>query len=363
MAKNKILRVGVLGQGRSGYAMHVRWFREARDQYKVVAVSDEMPERLKEAREEFGARTYTDYKKLLKDKSLGLDLVVNAMPSFLHPKGTIDALNAGHNVVCEKPLAKTVKDYDKMVAVARRNKKLLLPFQNSRFLPYFQKIQEVIASGKLGKIIYIRSNWSGFARRWDWQTLQEFWGGNLLNTGSHPIDHAIVLFGDKNPKVFSRMVSENPFGDADNFTIVVLYGKDSPTIEVVLNSFQTYPQGESYNISGTCGGLTGEGAGLKWKYFNPVKSPTPQNTGKWSSNRTYCSEQLEWIEESWAPPKTEYDGIQFNSKAFYDNVYDIMVNKGKRIITLDQVRRQIEVMEECYRQNHLQRLKTKFRKK
>ena len=44
-------------------------------------------------------------------------------------------------------------------------------------------MQEVIASGVLGEIVHIRSSWSGFQRRWDWQTRQDLWGGSLLNTG------------------------------------------------------------------------------------------------------------------------------------------------------------------------------------
>ena len=59
-----------------------------------------------------------------------------------------------------------------MIAAAKKNKRLLAPFQNSRFDAFYKKINEVIDSGVLGEIIHIRTNWSGFARRWDWQTRQ-----------------------------------------------------------------------------------------------------------------------------------------------------------------------------------------------
>ena len=356
----QILRVGILGQGRSGHSIHYRWLREAPKQFQIVAVADQMRERVKEAKEEFGAKTYRDYRDLVKDDSLELDLVVNSLPSFLHPKGTIAALEAGCHVVCEKPAAKTVTDFDQMVETARRNKKLLLPFQNSRFQPAFKKMQDVIASGKLGKIVYIRSNWSGFARRWDWQTRQEYWGGNLLNTGPHPMDHAVLLFGNKTPNVFCRQASENPFGDADNFSMVVLYGKDAPTVEVVISSFQAYPQGETYNVCGEFGGLTGGAGGLTWKYFNPAKAPAHKFKGEWSDKRSYCGEKLKWIEKTWSPPEGEL--FQTLSKAFYDNAYDIIVNKAKRVIKLPEVRRQVAVLEECARQNRLPKLKERFLK-
>ncbi len=358
---NGILRVGVLGQGRSGHGIHVKWLREVPGQYKIVAVSDEMPERLKQAEEELGVRTYARYQDLLSDSELELDLVVNALPSFLHPKGTVEALEAGHHVVCEKPLAKTVTDFDGMVEAAGRTGKLLLPFQNSRFYLFFRKMREIIASGKLGKIVYIQVNSSNFSRRWDWQTIQEFWGGNLLNTGPHSMDQAVVLFGEESPEVFSRLASENPYGDADNFALVVLYGKNAPTIEVVVSSFQAYRLGEQYNVSGTCGGLEGGPKGLKWRWFEPEKAPDHNFEGEWSDRR-YCREKVEWVEESWTPPESEIGIWEQNSKAFYDNVYEVIVNGAKPVVTVAQVRRQVAVMEECHRQNPLPRMERKFGK-
>jgi scyllo-inositol 2-dehydrogenase (NADP+) len=353
-----VLRVAVLGQGRSGYDIHVRWLRQATSQFKIVAIADQLAERRQEAADQLGCAVYDDYRKLLKDKSLKLDLVVNALPSFLHPKGSIAALNAGYHVVCEKPAARSVKDFDKVVAAANAAGKLILPFQNSRFYPFFQKMREVIASGKLGKIVHIRSNWSGFGRRWDWQMQQEFHGGNLLNTGPHPVDQAIILFGEDMPKVFARLHSECPWGDADNFSQVVLYGPGKPTIEIVLNSFQAFPMGDQYNVSGTYGGMTGSASGLKWKYFDPATAPTHSYNGEWSEKRSYCRESLTWIEESWAP--TGESTFEVLSRGFYDNAYDIIVNNGKRIITLEQVRRQVAVMEEAWRQNRLPKQARKF---
>ena len=355
---SKVLRVGVLGQGRSGHDIHVAYLRQAPDRYQVVAVADQMPERW-EARDQLGAKAYSDYRDLLKDRSLALDLVVNALPSYLHPKANIEALNMGYHIVGEKPAARTVKDFDRVVQAAKKSRRHYFPFQNSRFYPFFAKMREVIDSGKLGKIVYIRSNWSGFARRWDWQTHQEYWGGNLLNTGPHPMDQAIVLFGGKAPKVFARLVSENPFGDAENFVMVTLYGKGAPTIEIMINSFQAYPQGEQYNVCGTLGGLTASPKEMKWKYFDPAKAPDHEFKGEWSDKRQYCREPLEWIEESWTAPAGG-ESFDILSKGFYDEVYNVMVNGAKPVITHSQVRRQIAVMEECHRQNKMARKKKHF---
>lgn len=347
----KIIRTAVLGQGRSGYGIHVRWLREAKDQYQVVAVADQLPER-HEAVQEFNAKAFTDYKDLLRDKSLQVDLVVNALPTHLHTEGTVAALDAGYHVLSEKPFALNVADFDKMTAAAERNERKLFAFQNSRFQPAFIEIQNLLASGKLGKLIHARLVYSSFARRWDWQSRQKFGGGNINNTGPHPLDQAIVLFGDRMPHVSSKLACSNPFGDADDFAIVTFNGKDAPVIEVVVSSFMAYPQGDTYNICCTAGGITGNATSLKWKYFDPAAAPKQAPAQGWSEKRGYNSEQLPWVEETWNNPHAA-DGFQQMSHGLYNNVYDAIVSGAEPVVKLSEVRRQIAVLEEVHRQNPL----------
>ncbi|MHC4873431.1 MAG: Gfo/Idh/MocA family protein, partial [Planctomycetota bacterium] len=184
----KKLRVGIGGYGRSGRNIHAEWLRQDPKKFEIVAVADQLADRRKDAKDEWGCPVYKDYKELI--KKTDMDFFVNATPSNLHAKGTVEALNAGHNVVCEKPLGRTVKEFDGMVTAAKKNKKKFIPFQNSRFYPFFKKMREVIDSGVIGDLVSVRSVWGGYGRRWDWQTKQEFYGGNLLNTGPHPMDHA-----------------------------------------------------------------------------------------------------------------------------------------------------------------------------
>ncbi len=355
------IKTAILGQGRSGYGIHYAWLRQVPELFQIVAVADLLPERCTEAANEFGAECFPDYRELLANNELEIDLIINALPSFLHPQATLDSLTKNYHVVCEKPLARTVADFDQMVHTSEKVERLLLPFQNSRFVPYFTKLQEVLASGKLGRIINIRLNWSGYARRWDWQTIQEFWGGNLLNTGPHPVDHAVVLFGDQEPGIFCKLVSDNPFGDAENHCQLTLYGENAPIVDVVVSSLQAYPQGDTVNVSGTLGGLTGGSTGLKWKYFDPKNAPEHVFNGSWSDKRGYCQEDLDWIEESWSNT-SKRDLFDQMCKSFYEDVYRLLVEGGNRIIKLDQVRRQIKIMEECHRQNPMPQFDKMFLK-
>ena len=150
----KVLRVGIGGYGRSGCDIHAHWLREVPEQYKIVAVADQLAERREDAARDFDCPTYEDYRELLEKTEM--DFFVNALPSFLHIPGTIAAIQAGHNVVCEKPAARAVKDFDSAVAAAEKAGKLYAVFQNGRFYPFLAKMREIMASGLLGEIVHIR---------------------------------------------------------------------------------------------------------------------------------------------------------------------------------------------------------------
>ncbi|MCX7591238.1 MAG: Gfo/Idh/MocA family oxidoreductase [Kiritimatiellae bacterium] len=352
----RVFRVGIAGYGRSGCDIHGRWLKQVPHQYRVVGVADQMKERREDAVRDFGCAVFADYRDLI--KNVEMELFVNALPSYLHVRGSLDALRAGCHVGCEKPLAKTVSEFDRVVETARKKRRVFAPFQNSRFDPAFAKVREVIASGVLGEIIHIRMVTSSFARRWDWQTLQKLFGGNLVNTGPHPLDQALVLFGPRKPKVFSVLKSIQPCGgDADDFALVTLYGKNAPVVEVVISSYLAYPAGSRYMVNGVYGGLAGDSEKLEWRYYDPTTAPQhpkPQ-PGVWSDQRRYCQEKLEWKTETWTRPAGPVTGFDINSKGFYDNLYEVLAHGAELVVKPAEVRRQIAVFEECRRQNPLPR--------
>lgn len=350
------VRVAIAGFGRSGYGIHAEYLKTD-PRFQVVAVADEIAERREDAVKLFQCEVFEHYPEMLAHGNF--DLLVNATPSKFHVEASLAGLRSGFHVLSEKPSATTLAQFDAITAAAEKAGKYFFPFQNSRYYPYFRKIRQIIASGVLGRIICVRSNWSGFARRWDWQTLQSECGGNLYNTGPHPVDQGIVLFGEGMPKVFCRMDCEHfdLGGDANNFCALTLYGEGHPTIEIQVSSFLAYPQGEIYNIQGTCGGLTGGPNGLHWKYFDPARAPKQTPWRPWSRNREYCNEQLPWQEESWnfSDASCNANGFVDLSAGVYGNLYDVLVNGAAREIKLEEVRRQIYVLEEAHRQNPLPR--------
>jgi len=346
------VRVGVIGQGRSGYSIHCAHFRQDQ-RYKITAIADPLQERLDHARSEFGCDVYADWRDLVARDDL--DLVVNATPSHLHVPVTKAIIAAGKNVVCEKPLARRAAEVDELILAAREAGVIFTIYQQSRFAPYFTKVREVIDSGVLGRIILIKIAFNGFARRWDWQTLQENNGGNLLNTGPHPMDQALQLFGPGRPNILCIMDRANTFGDAEDFCKVIMTGDGRPTIDLEISSCDAFSL-YTYHVHGTLGGLTGTTSALKWKYYKPEEAPEQKLIREPLPKQAYCREELPMHEESWQVPPKDSDLFMSMSDSYYGKLYETLTKGYPLAIHPDQVRRQIEVIEECHRQAPLSRL-------
>jgi len=356
----KPIRIAILGQGRSGWRIHARNLMEDREHFQIVATADPLPERRAYAAKALGCETFTSYEALLDRKDL--DLIVNCTPSHKHVEITETLLRAGFNVLCEKPLARQAADVDRLIQASRESGKVFAIFQQSRYAPYFRQVRDIIDSGKLGRIIQISIAFNGFARRWDWQCVQRFNGGNLLNTGPHPLDQALQLFGgDDMPQVHCIMDRVNTAGDAEDYVKLLLTGPSHPLIDLEISSCCAYPS-FTYNIQGSNAGLKGTTDAIEWKYFLPEENPRrslildPLTDA--DGQPAYCSEQLVWHQESWrADDATKIVTNSFGNMTldFYRMLYRTLTEGAPLEVTPLQVRRQIAVIEECHRQNPLSR--------
>ncbi|MDZ4199666.1 MAG: Gfo/Idh/MocA family oxidoreductase [Kiritimatiellia bacterium] len=359
----KTIRVGIIGQGRSGFDIHADYLRTD-PRFQIVAIADTLAIRRDYAVKNLGCEAVADYRKLLARDDL--DLVVNASFSHQHVPITLEALRTGHNVLCEKPLCKKVSEVDSLEAAAKKAGKVLAVYQQSRFAPYFLNVQRVLRSGVLGPIVQISIRFNGHARRWDWQTLRDYNGGNLMNTGPHPVDQALVLFGEGDPKVTCIMnrTKEGSWGDAENHVKLLLSGEGHPTIDLEISSCCAYPF-FTYNVYGARGGLQSSATEAEWKYFKPSEAPKQKllraPLQKEGGRPAYCSESLTWHTEKWSANDESKLGSTYSAAAaptqggmtgrFYDGLYKTLT-KGKALdVPLAQVRRQIAVIQEAQRQN------------
>ena len=349
----KKVRVAIIGQGRSGRDIHGAYLVEDPRRYRIVAAVDPLAGRRRRAAAEYKCEVFADHRPLLKRKDL--DLIVNSTPSKLHVPITLALLRSGFNVLCEKPLAARARDVDRLIAAARKARRVLAIYQQGRFAPYFQQVKKVIASGVLGRIVQISIASAGFARRWDWQTLQEYDGGSLLNTGPHLMDQALQLFGtDVTPQVSCYMDRATTFGDAEDHVSVTLRGEGRCFVTVEITSCCAYPS-FTYNVYGTRGGLAGNASHIDWKYYTPSQAPRQRLTRspicKPDGTPAYCRERLKWHTRSWDVPKSKRDLFGSMAAQFYSSLYGTLTRGAPLVVKPEEIRQQIAVIEQCHRQN------------
>ncbi|MEM2940789.1 MAG: Gfo/Idh/MocA family oxidoreductase [Thermoproteota archaeon] len=338
--RNKI-RVGISGLGRSGWSIHANTLEKCSSMYNVVAVSDPIEERRSEAVERFGCRAYSDFKSLVKDEEV--ELMVVATPSHLHAPQTIEALKAGKNVLCEKPMATSLAEADMMIRIAKETGKILTVFHNKRYLPDFLKILEIIRSGRLGRIVLIKMYSHTFGRRWDWQTLRRFGGGELNNNASHLIDQAVQLAGEELEVLFCDLQRTLTLGDAEDHVKILLGTPYSTIVDIEVTRACAYPQ-NLWLVMGTQGGLTGTSNSLRWKYFNPEELPLRQVETEPVPDRSYNWEEIPWKEESWNLDESYKSG----EILFYEKLYKTLREGAPLGVTPESVRKVMYIIEKCH---------------
>ena len=143
------VRVGIIGCGGIANQKHMPSLKENSELCEMVYFCDIIPERAEKAAKEYGAqgaKCCADYRELLADKSV--DVVHVLTPNVSHAEITVSAFEAGKHVMCEKPMAATTSDAEKMMAAWKKSgKKFTIGYQN-RFRP---EVTSLHASCELGE--------------------------------------------------------------------------------------------------------------------------------------------------------------------------------------------------------------------
>jgi len=334
------VRVGVAGLGRSGWNIHVRTIRSLPERFRVVAVADADESRRRQAEETLGCRSYADPADLIADD--GVDLLVVSTFNRLHTEHAIAGLQAGRDVLCEKPFALTVADLDRTIAAAERAGRLVVPFQNRRYEALFRKVLEVVRSGVLGEILQVRIAWQSFGRRWDWQTRTDYGAGALANNGPHLLDHAAHFIGEGEMEIYCDLRNGLSSGDGEDHAKIVVKTANGPTVDLELTSCAAYSL-DRWQIMGTAGGLRGTGSELHWRWVDWGTMPPRPVDPRPTPDRSYNRETLDWHEETW----TTGAGGDVDNLAFYDDLYATLREGKPLAVTPESVRRPVTILEYC----------------
>ena len=253
------VKVGFIGTGDEG---NILLSQHPLDYMEIVAVADLRPTNRKRAIHGDGnehriglinkvgadaakqIKVYDDHKQLLADKEI--EAVVIAVPLNQHAPLTIEALNAGKHVLCEKLMAKTVGDCKDMIAAARKNDRLLAVGHQRHYSVLYDNANYLVREGLLGDIKYIRAQWhrnnsfpgsdawmkkipgedkavlpdkkvrdygyDSLEKLVNWRLYNETGGGLMVELGSHQMDAASIFLGHVHPVAVQGYGGKNFYG-------------------------------------------------------------------------------------------------------------------------------------------------------
>ena len=192
-----MLKVGLIGNGSiagSHRSAYKRLFEQGEAQ--LAAVCDIRQECLEGLGD---VRTYTDLDEMLQAEAGKLDFVDICVPTFLHAEIAIKAMEAGFNVLSEKPMARTVEQAQRMVEVAEKTGKIFMVAYCNRFYSGAREIKRIIDSKELGKVQsaeFRREGGSINPMGWNnWFRDGELSGGVTLDLHIHDVDMVRWMFG------------------------------------------------------------------------------------------------------------------------------------------------------------------------
>src|SRR5579871_2165358 len=212
------LRIGLAGLGAA--ARQVMPGFETVDGVKFTAVADVRADETARWKERFGVDTFSSVEDLCRYGDV--DAVYIATPNHVHAEHTIIAAEHGKHVICEKPMAITMEESHRMVDVVERTGVKYIQGHSKIYRPSIRRMGEVIASGRLGRVIQINTwNYNDWLRRpWpEWSLQEEHGGGVVYRQGPHQMDIVRYLGGGVIRSIRATAGRWNPHFDIEgNFS-------------------------------------------------------------------------------------------------------------------------------------------------
>lgn len=267
---NRKLRVGLIGAGTIAYSAHLPAIRKLRDTLELVAVADIRAGNAERAAREFGAAAYyEDYHQLLARGDI--DFVDICTPEFLHAEQTEAAASAGVHVICEKPMAATVAEADRMIAACEQAGVRLMIAHSRRFTGRYQQIRKAIDRGDIGEVRYVRENERRPRAMYDvlglgtgywtpehgrpWLTMAQYSQGAALTNAVHETDLARWFVGQEPASIYAESrITQDGAEVPDMLTYTVTFQNGAIGAAEVVNQLPPgYPWFHMMEVAGTRG--------------------------------------------------------------------------------------------------------------
>ena len=214
------LRIGVLSTANIALEKVIPGVRRsARGEVTAIASRDIASARVAADRLEIPT-AHGSYEALLSDPAV--DAVYIPLPNHLHAEWTIAAARAGKHVLCEKPLAMTEADAERMAAAASDARVLLMEAFMYRLHPSWLAVRDLVARGRIGRLVAVQSWFSYFNDDpMNIRNIRAIGGGALYDIGCYNVNLSRLLFADE-PTTVSGWITREPTSGVDVVTSAIL---------------------------------------------------------------------------------------------------------------------------------------------
>ena len=332
----------VIGYGGMG-SWHIgKNKEELSDLAEVVGVYDIDPERAKVA-EEKGFHAFASREELLSDERI--DLVTVATPNDYHKEIVIDALAHGKNVISEKPVTLCSEDLEEMIAAANKYGKLFTVHQNRRWDEDYLTMKKILDDKSLGPVFRIESRVQGSRGvPGDWRNQPEHGGGMVYDWGIHLLDQSLMMTLPRKLKsVYAELTNVTNENCDDGFRATLIFDDGlSFYVEVTTSNFISLPLWYMLGENGTAVINDWDCSGKivmvsDWENRDAV--PIVAGAG---ITKTMAPRTDDTIKEYPLPVQ------KANWTEYYRNVYAALSGEQNALITHDQQRRLIKLVEAIF---------------
>ena len=284
----------------------------------LQAVCDKVVSRANSIGKKYGSKVYSSYEDLLLNEK-ELDVISICTPNGLHAEHSINAFRHGFHVLCEKPMAISVFDCGEMIKEAEKANRRLFVVKQNRYNPPVRAIKEALDENRLGKIMSLQLNcfWNRNEEYYfqsEWKGTKKLDGGTLFTQFSHFIDLLYWMFGDiKRVEAITKNFNHDKIMEFEDTGVVILefYNGIIGTINYTVNSYARNMEG-SLTIFGENGTVKIGGQYLNELEYQNIKNYKIADLPAGNPANNYG----------------QYVGSMSNHDMVYENVLDVLINKG-----------------------------------
>lgn len=328
-----MIHFALIGCGRIAqrHAEHINKFG------KLVAVCDNVKEKADALANQYNARAYYNAADLLANEK-DINVVSICSPNGLHATHSIQALKAGFNVLCEKPMAINVSDCGEMIKVAEQMNKRLFAIKQNRFNPPVEAVKKIIDEGKLGKIFSVQLTcfWNRNADYYanSWKGTKVLDGGTLYTQFSHFVDLLYWMVGDiKDVEAYTANYAHQDTIEFEDTGAVILKFQNGAigTINYTVNSYGKNMEG-SLTIFGEKGTVKIGGQYLNELEYQNIEGYKIENLPVGNTANNYGN----------------YQGSMSNHDKVYMNLIDVLENNASISTSAFEGLKTVEIIDKIY---------------